>query len=713
LNSLLINNLKKISLTDLQSINEILNISKLKGVGKKTCEKFESVGIYNCLDLLLNFPSKYLDRRKFLNFLELSKAAQTQEEILSKGEVESSYFLPSKIKGRKLFQAKINIDGNFVYLTWFNFGAYLKPLLTSGSQIKFSGKVINSRGKISVFQPSLISEKDLQNKIEFGCIVSEYIGVKNISSKIIRKLNYQILNNQNILQSIDERFGFILDEESSLSAAFKQIHFAKNFYEKNSEVFKNNKYRKRIALEELFYLNVKLLFKNRELLNNSDDNVKEKFSVKLDLNFYNKILGSLPFTLTKGQASAIEDVINGLEETLPFKKLLIGDVGVGKTLVAFLSSLLIVDQGFKSIFMIPTEVLAKQHYNSFLELFPKYKDKTVFISGSLSVLEKKQIKKNIENYDFIFGTHALLFDYKVNNVGLVVVDEQQKFGVEQRNKLLDISNIVPNYLAMTATPIPRSLALALFSELSIIEIRDSPIGRKKIKTHLVDTKNIDKLILRIKDYLNKEQQVYWVFPAIEDLNKNSLKSVKKGFEFLKSKLPGFTIACLHGQLKSKEKLTIMNEFSSGKINLLVATTIIEVGVDVPNASIIVIENAERFGMSQLHQLRGRVGRGVEQGICVLIPGADASIDAIERLKIIENSTDGFFIANKDLEIRGPGQFLGYNQSGLSNLRIANLVYDKEDYFNTKEIVDSIANEEIVKLEKLLPISSIWFPNLQS
>jgi ATP-dependent DNA helicase RecG len=457
----------------------------------------------------------------------------------------------------------------------------------------------------------------------------------------------------------------------SKKAALFNIHFPKSTDALAKAQF-------RLKFEELFFIQLQLITKN---LIRKHKIKGHPFTV-VGENFNNFFQNHLPFDLTNAQKRVIKEIRNDMGNPAQMNRLLQGDVGSGKTIVAFMSMLLALDNGFQSCLMAPTEILANQHFNGLTELANKLNLNIKILTGSTKTAQRKIIHEELENgsLHILIGTHALLEDkVKFHNLGLAVIDEQHRFGVEQRSKLWKKNNIPPHVLVMTATPIPRTLAMSLYGDLDISVIDELPPGRKPIQTvHRFDSNRL-KVWKFIRDEIALGRQIYIVYPLIQESEKMDFKDLMDGYESISRDfpLPDYSISILHGKMKPADKDAEMKRFSEGKTNIMVATTVIEVGVNIPNASVMIIESAERFGLSQLHQLRGRVGRGAEQSYCILMTSHKLSADSKTRMETMVRTNDGFEIAEVDLKLRGPGDLMGTQQSGVLNLQIADIVRDRD------------------------------------
>jgi ATP-dependent DNA helicase RecG len=517
---------------------------------------------------------------------------------------------------------------------------------------------------------------------------TEKLNNKGVTNKVINKMMMQLFSethqlfSETLSDSIIEELKLIPKKEALIN-----IHFPKNH-----ELLAKAQFR--LKFEELFFIQLQLITKNlirkHKIKGFPFEIIGENFN-----NFYNN---HLPFELTNAQKRVLKEIRNDLGSHAQMNRLLQGDVGSGKTIVALMCMLIAKDNGFQSCLMAPTEILANQHFNGLTELAKDLNINIRILTGSTKIAQRRIIHEELENgtLDIIIGTHALLEDkVQFKNLGLAVIDEQHRFGVEQRSKLWRKSEIPPHVLVMTATPIPRTLAMSLYGDLDISIIDELPPGRKPIQTvHRFDSKRL--VVWKfLKDEIAKGRQIYIVYPLIQESEKMDYKDLMDGYESISRDfpLPNYSISILHGKMKPADKEEEMKRFAAGKTNIMVATTVIEVGVNVPNASVMVIESAERFGLSQLHQLRGRVGRGAEQSYCILMTDYKLSEDSKTRMETMVRTNDGFEIAEVDLKLRGPGDIMGKQQSGILNLQIADLVKDRDILQVARHIAVKLLKED--------------------
>ena len=651
----------------------LTQIEFLKGVGPQRAELLKNeLGIKTYQDLVHLFPNRYIDRTKYYKISELSL---NNTEVQLVGKIIHIRTIEGKNKAQNRLVATFSDGLNTMDLVWFRPSQWIKERLLLNIPYVIFGKCNFFNGTVSMPHPELETleehERNLVGNIQPIYPSSEKLVKKGITNKVFRKLI------ETLFSEIGNVFYETLPIEMlenlkllSKGEAVFNIHFPQS-----QELLTKSRFR--LKLEELFYIQIQLVQKN--LLN------KRIKGFRFDKvgGFFNDFYHNhLPFPLTNAQKRVIKEIRNDIGTGAQMNRLLQGDVGSGKTIVALISMLFALDNSFQACLIAPTEILATQHFQGISDLLKNTNVKVSLLTGSTKIKERRDIHKDLESGDLqiLIGTHAILEEkVKFHNLGLAVIDEQHRFGVEQRSKLWQKNTIPPHILVMSATPIPRTLAMSLYGDLDISIIDELPPGRKPIKTfHLYDT-NRSKIYQFIYNEIEKGRQVYVVYPLIEESKSLDFKNLVDGFEQLvvAFPLPKYQIAMVHGQMKPAEKDTEMQKFIEGKAQIMVATTVIEVGVNVPNASVMIIESAERFGLSQLHQLRGRVGRGAEQSYCILVTDMKLSNDSRTRMETMVATNDGFQIAEVDLKLRGPGDLMGTRQSGVLNLKIADIVKDNE------------------------------------
>lgn len=668
-------NLVLYSLYDLQAkMNNLLDtpIEYLKGVGPQRGDLLrKELNIHRYGDLINLYPNRYIDRTRYYKINELQNS---NSEVQIVGKIINIKTVEQK-KGKRLVATFVDDTGQ-MELVWFQGHKWIRESLKINVGYVIFGKTTSFNGVFNMAHPEmeLLEEHkaSLRSAMQPVYPSTEKLANKGISNKVINKMMQQLFIETQSL--FTETLPAYLLEEIKLipkNAALFNIHFPKN-----QELLAKAQFR--LKFEELFFIQLQLITKNLIRKNKIKGHPFEKVGDYFTT-FYNH---HLPFDLTNAQKKVLKEIRNDLGSNAQMNRLLQGDVGSGKTIVGLMSMLLALDNGFQACLMAPTEILATQHFNGITELAKDLNLNIKLLTGSTKTADRKIIHEELENgaLHIIIGTHALLEDkVRFKNLGLAIIDEQHRFGVEQRSKLWKKNEIPPHVLVMTATPIPRTLAMSLYGDLDISVIDELPPGRKPIQTvHRYDNNRL-KVWKFIRDEIEKGRQIYIVYPLIQESEKMDYKDLMDGYHGITRDfpLPKYSVSIVHGQMKPAEKDAEMKRFAEGKTNIMVATTVIEVGVNVPNASVMIIESAERFGLSQLHQLRGRVGRGAEQSYCILMTGHKLSNDTKTRLETMCATNDGFEIAEVDLKLRGPGDIMGTQQSGVLNLQIADLVKDRE------------------------------------
>jgi len=660
-------------------------IEYLKGVGPNRGELLrKELGIHKYKDLINLYPNRYIDRTRYYKINELqNNVAEVQiiGKIINIKTVEFG-------KGKKRLVATFVDDTGQMELVWFQGQKWVRESLKLNEISVIFGKCTSFNGAYNMAHPEIEAmsehEKSLRSAMQAVYPSTETLNNRGISNRVINKLMQQLFLETQTL--FTETLPDYLLQDLQLipkKAALFNIHFPKS-----AEALAKAQFR--LKFEELFFIQLQLITKNlvqkHKIKGHPFTKVGELFN-----DFYQN---HLPFQLTGAQKRVIKEIRTDMGTNAQMNRLLQGDVGSGKTIVAFMSMLLALDNGFQACLMAPTEILANQHFIGLSELANKLNINIKILTGSTKTSARKIIYEELENgsLQILIGTHALLEDkVKFQNLGLAVIDEQHRFGVEQRSKLWKKNEIPPHNLVMTATPIPRTLAMSLYGDLDISVIDELPPGRKPIQTvHRFDSNRL-KVWKFIRDEIGLGRQIYIVYPLIQESEKMDFKDLMDGYESISRDfpLPDYSISILHGKMKPADKDAEMKRFSDGKTNIMVATTVIEVGVNVPNASVMIIESAERFGLSQLHQLRGRVGRGADQSYCILMTSHKLSSDSKTRMETMVSTNDGFEIAEVDLKLRGPGNLMGTQQSGVLNLQIADIVRDRD--------ILALAREKAIKI----------------
>ena len=649
------------------------SIQYLKGIGEARAKLFSRLGIRTIRDLLYHLPRTYEDRSQIKNISDLMDgdfvciSGRLADEI-------KSYRTRSRLS---VTQTSISDGTGIMRVVWFN-APYISATLKEGADFTFYGKAIYKGQFFEMVNP--VVDANSSGK-KTGKIIPFYPLSSGLAQNNIRSAIEQAF------LSLDEMPADIIPDKViksnhllPLSSALKNIHAPETL-----DVFENA--RERLAFEELFILQTGILLMRDERFKHDAVPIK---NVKCVADFAQ----SLPFALTNAQKRVINEICSDLRQSVPMNRLVQGDVGSGKTIVAASAIFAAVNSGFQAALMAPTEILAMQHYKNFTNLFSNFGFKTVFLSGGMSAQDRRQALAAIKDgsANIVVGTHAIITDKVIfNNLALVITDEQHRFGVRQRSQLTE-KGINAHTLVMTATPIPRTLSLILYGDLDISVIDELPPGRKKIETISADSSSRDRINEFIIKNINDGRQAYIVCPLIEESEALTAKSVTEYADSLKKgAFKNYSVGVLHGKLKPSERNDVMSRFANGEIDILVSTTVIEVGVDVPNATIMIIENSERFGLSQLHQLRGRIGRGKHQSYCILF--CDGGKIAKERVKIMCQTNDGFKISEKDLLLRGPGEFFGVRQHGLPELKIANLSTDMHILKRAKDSAQQLIQED--------------------
>jgi len=664
-------------------MKEILkkSIKNVKGVGDARAKLFHKLGIFSIEDLITHFPYDYEDRSNIKKICQLTDG----ESCTFEGIIMSKVTERKIRQGLTLYQAYIKDDTGTIIATWYN-QPYIKKVLTVGESYIFYGKIVRGYKTLEVQNPvyEKACKEEHKNTMK---IVPVYHATANLTQNTIRTVM------QNALELVDGNLEDVLPLWvrkkyclCDINYAFSNIHFPRN----DGDI-KNARYR--LVFEELFLLQLGLL-SVKTVLSDGKEGIAFAPNRKEMVDFIN----SIGFTLTNAQKRVWEEIEKDMESNRVMNRLVQGDVGSGKTIVAALALAKAVKSGYQGAMMVPTEILAKQHYESLKDIMGKHGINVALLVGSQTKKQRSEILSKIESgeVNIVIGTHALIEEkVKFSKLGLVITDEQHRFGVRQR-AMLSNKGINPDILVMTATPIPRTLALILYGDLDISIIDELPPGRKPVKTYAVDNSMRQRINNFIKKQILEGRQAYIICPLVDESDEIEAKSALKTAEKIaKEDFKDFRVGLLHGKMPAGEKEEVMQKFLKGEIDILVSTTVVEVGVNVPNATLMVVENAERFGLAQLHQLRGRVGRGPHQSYCILYNESKSQI-AKERMKVMQETTDGFVISEKDLLIRGPGEFFGTRQHGLPDLKIANLYRDMEILKKAQE-----AAQEILKRDRNL------------
>ena len=660
------------------------DLTALKGVGVKTTNLLKKKKINNIFDLLWKLPKSYTDR-----------SLSSKIKDLKIGEVQTITIIPKKYsfpRVRNLPNRVLCSDetGEIDCIFFNSFEGYVRKILPIGKEITVSGKIGYFRNKYQLTNPKYLSEDSSLIKQKHNT----YSLTDGITEKIYNKIINQIIENLPLLNEWHSKNILQKFDNISWNDAIKDLHKPENVgsYQKN--------FYQRLAFDEIFstfLVNSEIRKKIKKI---------KKINKILDVNKQNEIINKLKFLLTNDQLKTLKEINNDLCSSTKMFRLLQGDVGSGKTIVSLLAALITVNSGFQVALMAPTEILARQHYTLAKEIFPKNIN-IKLISGKSDYKSKKIILNELSKHkiDIIFGTHAI-FQKKVNfkKLGLIIIDEQHKFGVNQRKRLSDKGGNNCDVLLMTATPIPRTLTMTMYGDMDLSIIREKPKSRKPIKTYSKLESKIDDVLKFIKKEIKLGHQIFWVCPLIEESKKIDHSSAVKKFEYLDKLFPN-QVSLLHGKTDIEEKEIILNRFLKNEFKILVSTTIIEVGIDFPNANVIIIENANKFGLSQLHQLRGRVGRGDKESTCILMFKSNLSENAKKRINILKDTNDGFIISEEDMKIRGFGDILGFKQSGIKNFKLADPIHNNDLFLLAEKEMRRIekSNENISKFKPLIKL----------
>lgn len=663
-------------------------VTYIKGVSVARAELlYTELGVKTCNDLLHLFPFRYIDKTQFYTINQLK---QNTSEVQIVGKITGIKEVKQK-RGSRLVATFSDATG-FIELVWFKGAKWIKDSLKINVPYVIYGKLNWYNGNANMPHPEMETVKEYKSKLQMAMQPvypsTEKLANKGISNKILRGFIQNLF--QQAFGLIAETLpAYLLSENKFLGKkdALLNIHFPKS-----QELLANAQ--NRLKFEELFFIQIQLL--QKKLIRKSK--IKGYIFEKVGDNFTGFYKNYLPFELTNAQKRVLKEIRKDVGSGAHMNRLLQGDVGSGKTIVALLSMLIAIDNGYQATIMAPTEILAIQHFNGIVELLAETNIKVDLLTGSSRVKKRREIHAGLEDgsLHILIGTHAILEDkVQFKNLGISIIDEQHRFGVAQRSKMWQKNELPPHVLVMTATPIPRTLAMSVYGDLDISVIDELPPGRKEIQTvHRYDSNRLG-VFKFLKDEIEKGRQAYVVYPLIQESEAMDYKDLMDGYESISRDFPSpkYQISIVHGKMKPADKEYEMNRFINGETQIMVATTVIEVGVNVPNASVMVIESAERFGLSQLHQLRGRVGRGAEQSYCILLSSFKLSSDSKTRLQTMVETTDGFKIAEVDLKLRGPGNIMGTQQSGVLNLKIADVVKDSGILQKARQTAISVLEED--------------------
>jgi ATP-dependent DNA helicase RecG len=678
----------------------------LKGVGPRKAADLKRAGLLTVEDLLYRLPFRYEDRSRMQPIASLRPG--TKAAVL--GEIKSANLATTRRRGFRIFHLVLGDASGSIRCTWMN-QSFLADILRPHLQIVVFGDVKLDSSGLHFMNPEyeVVAAEGTDEAIggvHTGRIVPFYEKTGTVTPNMQRRLVRQALDQ--LPMDVAETLPADVLERLRLAPrriALEHSHFPPN----ESSVELLNRFRtpaqRRLIFEEFFLYQAGHAWRRH-----AGSAELKPFAVTVDDRIRASAAAALPFKLTAGQKRALKEIVDDMRRPAPMHRLLQGDVGAGKTIVALLAAIVAMENGLQAAFMAPTEILAAQHYSTIARLLSPTRFRVDLLTGATPGLHKHTLLANIERgtTHLIVGTHALVQDkIAFNRLGLVVIDEQHRFGVAQRAALRS-KGLRPDVLLMTATPIPRTLALTDYSELDVSKIPDLPPGRKPIRTWVKPESRRDEIYQLIRDQLDAGRQAYIIYPLVEESEKIDLKSATEMADHLQADVfPAYRVALLHGRMKQDVKDRVMHAFALGHVHILVSTTVVEVGVDVPNASIMVVEHAERFGLSQLHQLRGRVGRGSWESHCILLYQSPWTDDARERLKAMADTTDGFAIAERDLELRGPGDFFGTRQSGLPKLRTGDLVRDRDIMEDAHREARRVVEEGSLTPELLTFVQDKW------
>lgn len=651
-------------------MNASLELSQLDFLTPKEVIAFSTAKLMTIQGLLDFLPKRYEDRRQFAAF----PAQASGQSVCLRGSV-----IDCQRKGfggrRSFYEVVVQELGDFsdstVTLRWFNM-PYISKMLAVGHELVFYGKPKDVSGKLVIDHPDFeILNDSLDTRVHVDRIVPIYKSVSGVSPRRVREILFKVINSVDT-ESITSVYE--VDETYPRSDAYGEVHFPDSLEQAEAA-------RRYFALEEFFLLQLNVAWRKQRYESRQGRVLGKKTTLLTE--FYK----SLPFDLTNAQKRSIKEIVTDMREPKPMHRLLQGDVGAGKTFVAMCAALLAIESGAQVALMAPTQILAEQHYLT----FRKWLD-PLDVHVGLKTSGRKESSQGAGKAQILVGTHAILYDDEAfDDLGLVIIDEQHKFGVEQRSKLVQ-QGVMPDVLVMTATPIPRTLTLTIYGDLDVSILDERPMGRGKVVTALRPKAKVSDVTKFVKQQLEEGRQVYLVYPLVEESDSLKAESAITQHEKWQTRLKNFEVGLLHGKLSSEEKELVMGEFRDGKMDVLVSTTVIEVGVDVPNANLMVIYNAERFGLSQLHQLRGRIGRGEHKSYCILVTDGK-SADAMEKLKVLASTDDGFKIAEADLKLRGPGDVLGTQQSGIADLSFVDFLADAELVRQARFLADNLLKQD--------------------
>jgi ATP-dependent DNA helicase RecG len=663
------------------------SIQFVKGVGPRLAEKLAARGIRTPQDSLYFFPKGYEDRRKIVPMRDLAPGTTVPVRGSILGVREGF-----RMSGRaRTFEVHLSDGTGRLSAKWFRIHPSLKERFRVGDTVTLCGPVRIFRFQLEMHHPEILGDADEGDPFHIGRIVPVYPEVAGVPAKTMRRIQWEVV--QRFAPAEREVFPEWILEAAGvppLTDSLSVLHFPSSEQDAEACLSFSSPAQQRLVFGELFYIQWTLARRRAGVMR------EESTPLAWDREIVEEIKRRLPFDLTKAQRRVVNEILKDLSRAHPMHRLLQGDVGSGKTIIAWIASMVAWRKGAQAALLAPTEILAEQHFRRISALCDGLPVRVVLLTASLPARRKEEIREEIRSgkADIVIGTHAILQEgVEFRQMALGIVDEQHRFGVLQRAALRGKGKKAPHLLVMTATPIPRTLAMTLYGDLDISVLDEMPPGRTPVRTRMVPEGEREKAWEIVRRELDGGGRAYVVLPLVEESEKLSLRDARRTFERVRERFPDLGVGLLHGRMKGEEKESVMRRFHSGEIRILVSTTVVEVGVDVPEATVMMIEHAERFGLSQLHQLRGRVGRGKRPSICLLVAGGSGGEEAIARLAVMERTTDGFVIAEEDLKIRGPGDFAGVRQSGIPDLVFSDIVRDARILSRAREIANDLLGRD--------------------
>jgi len=664
-------------------VTDIPSIQFVKGVGPRFAERLASRGIRTPQDALFFFPKGYEDRRQLLPL----RALKPGMTVPVKGTVVGVHGGHRKFGGAKVFEVVLSDGTGRLSAKWFHYHPSLKERFKVGETVIFCGTVRFFQFQPEMHHPEILGKAEEHDPVHIGRIVPVYPEVEGLPPRVLRRIQWEVV--QHYASAVKEFFPRWMLEEAGvppIHESLATLHFPPPGADASTLLSFSSPAQQRLIFGELFYIQWAMAKRRAGVMKEA------AIPLHWDKEIVDEIKRRLPFTLTGAQRRVVNEILKDLSNSSPMHRLLQGDVGSGKTIVAWIAALVAWRKGAQTALMAPTEILAEQHCRRFLTLCRGLPVRIVLLTSFLTGKRRESLRKEIREGEahIVIGTHALIQEgVEFHRLGLGIVDEQHRFGVLQRAALRGKAKTAPHLLVMTATPIPRTLAMTLYGDLDVSVIDEMPPGRTAVETKVVGEENRKSAWARVRKELAEGGRVYIVLPLVEESEKLTLRDATRTAERVREAFPEIGVGLLHGRMKAEEKDAEMRRFQEGEIRILVSTTVVEVGIDVPEATVMMIEHAERFGLSQLHQLRGRVGRGTRPSVCFLFVEGPQGEDAVARLSVMEKTTDGFKIAEEDLKIRGPGDFAGVRQSGIPDLVFSDIVRDARMLSRSREIANAL------------------------